>query len=64
MALLEAQDGANRGMRWSDLFRQLDDQSSVALDRTTFADAIKSLENDGSVKVSGAGDRRIIRRQV
>ena len=57
MALLESQDGANRGMRWSDLFQQLDNQSSVAIDRTTFADAIKGLENDGSIKVRRALQR-------
>ena len=51
MALLESQDAANRGMRWSELFTPLDNQSSVAIDRTTFADAIKGLENDGSIKV-------------
>lgn len=51
-----------RGVRWTDLVRQLGAQSSVAIDNEEFAEAVRALESEGSVRVVGDRDRRTIKR--
>ena len=48
-------------VRWSDLFRDMTEQSDVQLDHNQFADAVRSLEVEGAVNVMGEGARRSIR---
>ena len=59
--LLEGSAGT-RGIRWNDLVKRLGDQSSIAVDTNEFSDAIKSLENEGIIKVIGDREKRTIRR--
>lgn len=54
--------GKGRGVRWSEAIRLLGEQSSVKVDTAEFAEVIKSLENEGLVKVVGERDKRMIRR--
>lgn len=49
-------------VRWSDLFRDMSEQSDVQLDHHQFADAVRSLEAEGAVNIMGEGARRSIRR--
>lgn len=58
------ESGGDRGsvVRWADLFRQLSDQSSVEVNSAEFADAVKALESEGMVNITGEGARRGIRR--
>lgn len=49
-------------MRWNDLIKMLEGQSSVPIDSAEFSEVIRSLESEGSVKVHGERERRTIRR--
>lgn len=52
----------NRGIRWMEVLKQLEGQSSIRVDTAEFGEVIKSLEREGLVKVVGERDRRMIRR--
>lgn len=54
--------GAAAAARWADVFRRLNEQSSVETDGGEFADAVRALETEGLVNVVGEGARRSIRR--
>lgn len=48
--------------RYGDVVRTLSEQSSVPVEGQEFADAVKSLEQEGKVQVLGEGARKSIRR--
>ncbi|PGH12546.1 hypothetical protein AJ80_06707 [Polytolypa hystricis UAMH7299] len=50
------------GARWSEVFRQLGEQSSIEIEGAEFAEAVRALETEGLVSVIGEGARRSIRR--
>ncbi|KAJ5087870.1 hypothetical protein N7456_011486 [Penicillium angulare] len=52
----------NAPVRWTDLFRDMGEQSDIQLEHQQFSDAIRSLEAEGAVNVLGEGPRRSIRR--
>lgn len=52
----------NRGLRWMDVLKQLEGQSSIRVNSAEFGEVIKTLEREGLVKVVGERDRRTIRR--
>ncbi|KAJ7937296.1 cell division control protein 54 [Mycena leptocephala] len=63
LSMLDTTAGAKgRGVRWNDAIKALGDQSSVRVDATEFAEVLKTLENEGLVKVVGERERRMIRR--
>lgn len=62
VALLEGMDGRGKGVRWSELSKAMDSQSSVPVETADYNEAIRSLETEGAIKVLGEGARRIIRR--
>ncbi|KAJ5151234.1 DNA replication licensing factor mcm4 [Penicillium canariense] len=63
LSRLEERGGvAGTAVRWGDLFRDLSESSDVALDHHQFGDAVRALEAEGAVHVSGEGPRRSIRR--
>jgi DNA replication licensing factor MCM4 len=51
-----------RGMKWSQVIKQLGEQSNVRVDSADFGEVIKELENEGVVKVVGEREKRTIRR--
>lgn len=51
-----------RGIRWTDVVKQLSEQSSMKVDTADFNEVIKTLENEGIVKVMGEREKRMIRR--
>ncbi len=51
-----------RGIRWTDVVKQLGEQSSMKVDTADFNEVIKTLENEGIVKVMGEREKRMIRR--
>jgi DNA replication licensing factor MCM4 len=63
LKLLNASASA-RGIRYADAIKQLGEQSSVKVDAGDFAEVIKLLEHDGSIKVTGERDRRVIKKMV
>lgn len=54
--------GSGRGIKWAEAMKLLGGQSSVKVDATEFSEVIKTLENEGLVKVVGERDRRMIRK--
>ncbi|KAJ5234764.1 uncharacterized protein N7469_003932, partial [Penicillium citrinum] len=63
LARLDDRGGVSgAAVRWTDLFRDMSEQSDVPLDHNQFGDALRSLEQEGAVHVSGEGPRRSIRR--
>ncbi|KAJ6516151.1 cell division control protein 54 [Mycena sanguinolenta] len=63
LSMLDTTAGAKgRGVRWNDAMKALGDQSSVKIDATEFAEVLKTLENEGLVKVVGERERRMIRK--
>ena len=64
-AVVGALDDLARGgetVRVADLYRKVADGSSIAVEGAEIADALKSLEAEGLVQVSGEGQRRTVRR--
>ncbi|KAG5642091.1 hypothetical protein DXG03_003615 [Asterophora parasitica] len=61
LGLLEGA-GRARGIKWADAIQRLGEQSSVRVDASDFTEVMKSLENEGLVKVVGERDKRTIRR--
>lgn len=61
--LLDSTDGATgRGIRWADLSKALEDQTSVTVEPTEFAEVLKMLETEGQVKITGERERRMVKR--
>ena len=54
--------GGNGRIRSGDLVRTLSESSSVPVEGAEFADAVRSLEQEGRVQVIGEGARRVVRR--
>lgn len=54
--------GGNGSARYGDVVRTLGESSSVPVEGQEFAEAVKSLEQEGKVQVLGEGARRSIRR--
>ncbi|GAA6044059.1 hypothetical protein JCM8097_008700 [Rhodosporidiobolus ruineniae] len=62
VALLSSTSSASsKGMRWSELSKQLDAQSSVPIDQSELAEVIRGLEGEGSVRVTGQAHARNVK---
>ncbi len=62
LELLDEMTKQGQAARWSEVVRRMGEQSSVQVDNAEFAEAVRSLEQDGGVMVLGEGARRSIRR--
>lgn len=60
--LLDEMTRGGGNARWNDVVKQLGEQSSVAIEPQEFVEAVRVLEQEGSVMVAGEGARRTIRR--
>ena len=60
--LLDEMTRAGGAARWNDVVKQLGEQSSVPIEPQEFVEAVKVLEQEGSVMIAGEGARRTIRR--
>lgn len=63
-AVLALLDGAagSRGIRWVDVYKSLEGQSSIRVTAGEFQEVVRELEQEGMVKVIGERERRVIRR--
>lgn len=48
--------------RYADVFRRISEQGSAQVEAIEFAEALRSLEQEGQVNISGEGSRKSIRR--
>ena len=60
--LLDEMTRSGDSARYSEVYRRISEQSSAQIEGTEFAEAIKSLEQEGQVVVGGEGPRKTIRR--
>ncbi|CED82314.1 dna unwinding-related protein [Phaffia rhodozyma] len=56
------ESSGSKGMRWSDVVKKLEEQSSVAVDSAEFSEVVKTLEHEGILKVTGERERRFIKK--
>lgn len=52
----------SRAVRYSELLKALNDQSSLPIDASELQDVVRTLESEGIVKTAGDRERRTIRR--
>ena len=62
LALLDEMTRQGQAARYSEVVKRLGEQSSIQVDGGEFAEAIRILEQEGSIMVVGEGARRSIRR--
>ncbi|KAI9739933.1 MAG: hypothetical protein M1818_004989 [Claussenomyces sp. TS43310] len=62
LALLDDLTRQGQAARYGDVIRRLSEQSSLQIEATEFAEAVRVLEQEGQVTVVGEGGRRSIRR--
>ena len=60
--LLDEMTRSGGSARYADVYRRISDQGSAAVEGTEFAEALRSLEQEGQVVTGGEGPRRNIRR--
>lgn len=60
--LLDEMTRSGGSARWNDVVKQLGEQSSVPIESQEFVEAVRVLEQEGSVMIVGEGARRSIRR--
>jgi DNA replication licensing factor MCM4 len=62
LSLLDDMTRQGQAARYSEVIRRLGEQSSMQIEGTEFAEAIRILEQEGHIMVVGEGARRSIRR--
>jgi DNA replication licensing factor MCM4 len=55
-------DSSTVPLRYTDIANKINEQSSVAVQPSAFAEAVRALESEGLFMINGEGNRRIIRR--
>ncbi|KAI4173281.1 MAG: hypothetical protein LQ343_002992 [Gyalolechia ehrenbergii] len=60
--LLDEMTRQGGAARYSEVYRHISEQGSAQVEGTEFAEALRSLEQEGQIFVSGEGPRRSIRR--
>lgn len=63
LAILE-KAGIERGVRWNEVAKILNDQSSIPVEPNELASVVKELEQEGQVAVRGTHDKRTLRKLV
>lgn len=56
--------GTDKGVRWTELAKTLNEQSSVAIEPHELSSVIRELEQEGNVAVRGTGDKRTLRKLI
>ncbi|KAL9098564.1 MAG: hypothetical protein Q9187_009634, partial [Circinaria calcarea] len=62
ISLLDEMTRHGGAARYAEVYKRISEQGSAQVDATEFSDALRSLEQEGQVSVSGEGPRRNIRR--
>ncbi|KAG8532690.1 uncharacterized protein KY384_002567 [Bacidia gigantensis] len=60
--LLDEMTRSGGSARYADVYRRISEQGSAAVEGTEFAEALRSLEQEGQVLTGGEGPRKNIRR--
>jgi DNA replication licensing factor MCM4 len=62
LTLLDDMTRQGQAARYSEVIKRMGEQSSIQVEPQDFAEAVRALEQEGSVMVVGEGARRSIRR--
>ncbi|KAL8904498.1 MAG: hypothetical protein Q9207_003220 [Kuettlingeria erythrocarpa] len=62
--LLDEMTRQGGAARYSEVYRRINEQGSAQVEGTEFAEALRSLEQEGQISVTGEGPRRSIRRMT
>lgn len=62
LGLLDEMTAGGNAVRWNDVSRRLGESSSVPIEQSEFTDALRALEAENAVMISGEGARRSVRR--
>lgn len=62
LRLLDEMTAGGNTVRWGDVARRLNDGASVSVEQADFSEAMRALEAENAIMVSGDGARRTIRR--
>ena len=60
--LLDEMTRSGNAARYAEVYRRIGEQGSAQVEGVEFAEALRTLEQEGQVTVSGEGPRRSIRR--
>ena len=60
--LLDEMTRSGGSVRYAEVYRRISEQGTAQVEGVEFADALRSLEQEGQVLVAGEGPRRSIRR--
>lgn len=60
--LLDDMTAGGNSVRWGDVARRLSEGSSVPVEQAEYTDAMRALEAENSIMISGEGARRMVRR--
>lgn len=60
--LLDEMTRQGQAARFSEVVKRLGEQSSLQIENAEFADAVRTLEQEGHIQLVGEGARRSIRR--
>ncbi|MCJ1474070.1 hypothetical protein MMC13_002728 [Lambiella insularis] len=60
--LLDEMTRHGNAARYAEVYKRISEQGSAQVEGTEFADALRSLEQEGQVSISGEGPRKNIRR--
>ncbi|GAA6064631.1 hypothetical protein JCM10212_000600 [Sporobolomyces blumeae] len=52
---------SSKGLKWTDLAKALEAQSTVAIDAGELAEVVRALESEGSVRVTGQAHARMVK---
>ncbi|GAA5944321.1 hypothetical protein JCM10213_003225 [Rhodosporidiobolus nylandii] len=59
--LMATPAATSKGLRWGELTKQLEAQSSLPIDSSELAEVVRGLEGEGSVRVSGQAQARTVK---
>lgn len=62
LSLVDEMGASGTAPRWTDVLKRLNDNSSIEVEGTEFQNAVRALETEGLVNVTGDHARRSIRR--
>jgi DNA replication licensing factor MCM4 len=62
LSLLDDMTRQGQSARYSEVQKRMEEQASISVEKQEFAEAVRILEQEGSIMVVGEGVRRSIRR--
>lgn len=62
LRLLDEMTAGGNSVRWGDVFRRLGEGASVPIEQSDFSEAMRALESESALVISGEGARRNVRR--